>query len=211
MKDLPHSYLGIILLILVRLVFKRKSRTSDHIFSLKTLINKYVHNTPKGKIYVCFVDFKKAYDSVWQEDLFRKLECLNISGPFLNLLKDMYSKNSCAIKIGNKRTRFFRCKMGVRQGCPLSPNLFNIYINDIVERLNKANNTPLLLRNASKFSCLLYADDIVIMSLSEDGSQKCPDELAHFTKMWKLTISTKKTKCITFQKNNKLNRVAVLY
>ena len=36
-----------------------KSRTSDHIFSLKTLINKYVHNTPKGKTYACFVDFKK--------------------------------------------------------------------------------------------------------------------------------------------------------
>ena len=62
---------------------------------------------------------------------------------------------------------------GVRQGCPLSPNRFNIYINDIVERLNKAKTTPLLLKNGSKISCLLYADDIVIMSLSEDGLQKC--------------------------------------
>ena len=50
-------------------------QASDHIFSLKTLINKYVHNTPKGEIYACFVDFKKAYDSVWQESLLRKLEC----------------------------------------------------------------------------------------------------------------------------------------
>ena len=116
----------------------------------------------------------------------------------------MYSKYSCAIKIGNKRTRFFRCKKGVRQGRPLSPNLFNIYINDIVEWLNKANTTPLLLKNGSKISCLLYADDIVIMSLSEDGLQKCPDELAHFSKMWKLTICMKKTKCITFQKTAKL-------
>ena len=116
----------------------------------------------------------------------------------------MYSKYSCAIKTGNKRTRCFRCKNGVRQGCPLSPNLFNIYINDIVERLNKATTTPLLLKNGSKISCLLYADDIVITSFSEDGLQKCPDELAHFTKMWKLTISMKKTKCITFQKTTKL-------
>ena len=118
----------------------------------------------------------------------------------------MYSENSCAIKIGNKRTRFFRCKKGVRQGCPPSPNLFNIYINDIVERLNKANTTLLLLKNGSKISCMLYADDIVIMSLSEDGLQKYLDDLAHFTKMWKLTVSMKKTKCITFQKNNKVNK-----
>ena len=117
---------------------------------------------------------------------------------------DMCSKNSCAIKIGNERTRFFRCKTDVRQERPLSPNLFNIYINDIVERLNKANTTPLLLKNGSKISCLLYADDIVIMSLSEDGLQKCLDELAHFTRMWKLTSSMKK--CITFQKNNKINK-----
>ena len=101
----------------------------------------------------------------------RKLECLNINGPFLNLLMNMYSKNSCAIKIGNKRTGFFRCKKGVRQGRPLSPNLFNIYLNDIVERLNKANTTPLLPKNGSNIICLLYADDIVIMSLSEDGLQ----------------------------------------
>ena len=96
--------------------FQAKSRTSDHIFSLKTLINKYVHNTPKGKIYACFVDFKKAYDSVWQEGLFRKLECLNINGSFLDLLKDMYSKNSCAIKIGNKRTRFSDLKRVLDKG-----------------------------------------------------------------------------------------------
>ena len=181
--------------------FQAKSRTSEHIFSLKTLINKYVHNTPKGKIYDCFVDFKNVHDSVWQEGLFRKLECLNRDGPFLNVLKDMYSKNSYAIKIGNKRTRFFRCWKGVRQGCPLSPNLFNIYINDIVERLNKANTTPLLLKKNIADSCLLYADDIVIMSLSEDGLQKCLDGLAHFTK----------TKCITFQKNNKVNKKSQFY
>ena len=61
-------------------------------------------------------------------------------------------------------------------------------------------------KNGSKISCLLYADDIVIMSLSEDGLQKCLDELAHFTQMWKLTVSMKKTKCITFQKNSKVNK-----
>ena len=58
---------------------------------------------------------------------------------------------------------------------------------------------------------MLYADDIVIMSLSEDGLQKCLDDLAHFTKLWKLTISMKKTKCITFQKNNKVNKNSQFY
>ena len=87
----------------------------------------------------------------------RRVSSENLNGPFLNLLKDMYCKNSCAIKIGNRRTRFFRCEKGVRQGCPQSPNLFNIYINDIVERLNKANTTPLLLKmdQRSAVCCML--------------------------------------------------------
>ena len=118
----------------------------------------------------------------------------------------MYSKSSCAVKIGNKRTNVFSCKKGVRQGCPLSPSLFNIYINDIEKRLNRVNDSPITLDNGTNISCLLYADDIVIMSLSEEGLQKCLDELNKFCKEWKLTISMKKTKCITFQKQSKVNR-----
>ena len=94
----------------------------------------------------------------------------------------------------------------MRQGCPLSPSLFNIYINDIEKRLSGVNDSPVTLDNGTIISCLLYADDIVIMSLSEEGLQKCLDELNRFCKEWKLTISMKKTKCITFQKQNKVNK-----
>ena len=83
----------------------------------------------------------------------------------------MYSKSSCAIKIRNKRTNFFRCKKGVRQEFPLSPSLFNIYINDIEKRLSGVNDSPITLDNGTNISSLLYADDIVIMSLSEEGLQ----------------------------------------
>ena len=56
---------------------------------------------------------------------------------------------------------------GVRQGCPPSPNLFNIYINDIEKQPSGVNDSPITLDNGTDISCLLYADDIVIMSLSE--------------------------------------------
>ena len=81
-----------------------------------------------GKVYSCFIDFKKAYDSVWHEGMYAKLESLNINGKFLEIIKNMFEKSNCAVKIQNKITNFFQCKRGVRQGCPLSPILFNIYI-----------------------------------------------------------------------------------
>ena len=90
-------------------------RTSDHIFTLRTLVDKYVNQVPKGKLYTCFVDFKKAFDSVWHAGLFYKLLQYNIGGKFYDLIKNLYSKTKCSIKISNQRTEFFDY-CNVRQG-----------------------------------------------------------------------------------------------
>ena len=101
--------------------------------------------------------------------------------------------------------------------------MFNIYINDtekrlsgvknvqylhndIEKRLSGVNNSPITIDNGTNISYLLYADDIFIMSLSEERLQKWLDELNKFCKECKLTISMKKTTCILFQKQNKVNK-----
>ncbi len=86
--------------------FLPKCRTSDHIFTLQTLIDKYVHQN-KGKIFACFIDFKKAFDSIWHEGLYLKLLDSGIWGKFYDLIKSMYTASQCAVKIGNQRTEFF--------------------------------------------------------------------------------------------------------
>ena len=70
----------------------------------------------------------------------------------------------------------------IRQGYPLSPDLFNTYINDSIERLNKMNKTSIKLNNGVNLSFLLYVDDIAIVSLSEEDLQNCFDELMHIVK-----------------------------
>ena len=124
-----------------------------------------------GKVYTCFIDFKKAYDSVWHEGMYAKckLELLNINGEFLEIIKNMYEKSNCAVKIQNKITNFPERKRGVRQGCPLSPILFNISTNDIAYKLEGINPAPLKLSNGTLVSCLMYADDIIILSRSPEG------------------------------------------
>ncbi len=66
-------------------------RTSDHIYTLHTLIEKHVHQD-KGKIYACFIDFKKAFDSIWHQGLFYKLIESGIGGKTYDLIKSMYTK-----------------------------------------------------------------------------------------------------------------------
>ena len=107
--------------------FKEKHRTSDNLLTLKNVVKKYV-TLGKGKIYACFVDFRKAYDSVWQERLFSKMKKESLGGKLLDLIKDIYKKTNCAVKIGGHCTNFFDSTKGVRQGCPLSPILFNLYV-----------------------------------------------------------------------------------
>ena len=98
-----------------------------------------------NKVFACFIDLRKAYDSIHHEALFYKLNKNGINGSFLTLIKDLYAKTKCAVKINGKRTDFFNYSKGVRQGCPLSPLLFNIFINGIVKCLNKMNPHPLKL------------------------------------------------------------------
>ena len=116
---------------------KKGSRTSDHLFVLKTLVDKYtcknVENTGrKLQAYVCFVDFRKAFYSVWRNALLLKLLYSEVGNKFDTLLKSMYSSVRTCIKIKNKITPFFSLILvSANQGDNLSPSLFIFFINDI--------------------------------------------------------------------------------
>ena len=120
--------------------FQENARTSDHILTLKTIINKYVTDQKGKTLYSCFIDFKKAFDSVWHIGLFRKLENLGINGSCLNLIKSICKKTKCAVKVNGKTTNFLNYERGVHQGNPISPLLFNIFINDLFEQLKSTQD-----------------------------------------------------------------------
>ena len=95
-------------------------------------------------------------------------------------------------------TQFFPCKQGVRQGDPLSPILFNIFLNGIFHDLKNGNCDPVTLDDESFINALAYADDLVIMSTSKEGLQKALDILHKYCDQWKLKINSTKTKCVSF-------------
>lgn len=99
--------------------FSKKARTSDHIFVLKTLIDKYI-NRKGGKLFACFIDLRKAFDTVIHAGIRYKLIKYGISGKFYSIIKDM----ELCVRINNKITPTFKSFVGVKQGEVLSPNLF---------------------------------------------------------------------------------------
>ena len=138
---------------------------------------------------------------MWHCGLFHKLQNYGINGNFLNAMKSMYDKTECADKINNQCTNFFKCSKGVRQGCPLSPTLFNLYVNNLIDELNKTTPTPLDLGH-EPITCLMYADDLIILSSSHDGLQQCLNSLSKYCDQWKLQVNSNKSKYMTFCKNN---------
>ena len=180
--------------------FRPKARTVDHIFVLRTIFDKYVKkdNCP---VFACFVDFRKAYDSVWRRGLLVKLLRNNIRGKFYRMLEEMYKWSAAKCDLNNCLSESIQCNVGVKQGDVLSPTLFNLFVNDLPDELTGVRNsldTPNL--SNKPVHCLLYADDLVILSLSKKDLQEKLNQLYRYCKTWKLDINTSKTKIMIFNK-----------
>ena len=108
----------------------------------------------KKKIFACFINLKKSFDSIWHNGLFFKLNKIGIYGRSLQLIKYIYTKTKCAVKNNGQITGFFNYTKGVRQGCPLSAILFNIYVNDLFDTLEEHNNSNIFLSPGKKIHAL---------------------------------------------------------
>ena len=100
---------------------KKGARTSDHLLVFRHLIDKYV-KIGKEKLFVCYFDLKKAFDSVNRTQLFYKfLTEYKIGGKFLKIIQNIYQNNKIFIKLSGGLTKPFFSTTGVKQGCVLSP------------------------------------------------------------------------------------------
>ena len=127
--------------------FRENHRTADSIFILKSLINKYIHKNNK-KIYACFIDLRKAFDSVWRTALLYKLCKMGVGKSFYRVIKQQYLNTKSSLKYKDHISDYFDITRGVKQGDSLSPTLFNIFINDITKGLEDDNSSPLELINS---------------------------------------------------------------
>ncbi len=143
-------------------------KTSDHILTLKTLTDKYFHKNKK--LFVCFIDFRKEFDSVWRDALVYKLLKANVGGMFGRLIQNIYALSSVQIKLREGLTGAFQDNIGVKQGCVLSPTLFKLFINDLPSVFSDKCH-PATLYN-TKVTSLMFADDVVLTSESKEGLQQ---------------------------------------
>ena len=158
-------------------------------FVLKSIIDTYCHNKV-GRIFACFVDFHKAFDTVIHSGIKYKLLKLGVGSKFYNLIKSMYANSKSCIRLSNTVTKFFDSRLGVKQGDNLSPNLFKIFINDLPDYF-EGTPDPVIL-DCKSLHCLMYADDVIILSQSAEGLQQKLNKLQMFCDDWCLDVNIKK-------------------
>ena len=93
----------------------------------------------------------------------------------------------------------FRCLMGVKQGCPLSPTLFGLYVDGLEKHLLGTADIDAPTLGEVLVPLLLYADDLILMSTSAAGLQKQLHALASFCEQRQLTVNLSKTKIVVFE------------
>ena len=178
--------------------FREGYSTIDNAFILSAILQKYL-NRKGGELYVCFVDFKKAFDSVNRQKLWQVLTTNGIKG---NVFKAIYSMYACVkfcVRFNNECTNTFDCPVGLRQGCLLSPVIFSIFVNELSKLIESSDICGIqLFPDITEILLLLFADDIALMADSVRGLQKQINITEKFCDTYKMVVDTVKTKVMVF-------------
>ncbi|KAH9312316.1 hypothetical protein KI387_027351 [Taxus chinensis] len=183
--------------------FIPKYSNLDHVVTLRHIIEKAWEE--KTEIFCCFVDFRKAFDMVPREKLWCKMQELGIPLQFRATVHRLYVRVGIKIRTKTGTSESFRSDIGFKQGCPLSPTLLGLYIDQLEELLNMEGGEGIWL-GEYVIRLLLYADDLILIATSAQGLQKQLLTLEAFCKKIGMQVNISKTKIMVFSNRRKRNQ-----
>ena len=111
---------------------RHQSRKEYHRADLQPTHSVWEISPAPEDLYHVFIDFKKAFDRVWHSALWATMKKYNISTNVIRVIKNLYNKSTSAVLFNGSIGDWLRTTIGVRQGCILSPTLFNIFLERIM-------------------------------------------------------------------------------
>ena len=182
--------------------FRKGKNTYDAAFILRQIFDQ---GKRKKSTKVAFLDVRKAYDRVWREGLWRKMEGYGFGGKFLRVLKELYKEGTCRVNFGEIETDWFGVEEGLKQGCSLSPVLFALYLAELGERLVQSGLGVEI--GDVVVPGLFFADDMVVMGQGEGDLRKLLKMVGEYGREWKMQFNSSKSKVVNIgKKSNKDKR-----
>ncbi len=182
--------------------FRPRSSTLDAVFVFFSLIVKYVWVRGE-KLFVCLIDFQKAFPSVNRALLLHKLHQLGVSSRFRRGINSIFVGNTFSIRSGRKVTSEFPMTTGLREGSVLSPLLFILFMSDMSERVLRPFGASEFLKNDPTLNAipvpgLLYADDLVLFCLTADLLRERLRRLSWYADDNSLVVNVGKCEVVVF-------------
>jgi hypothetical protein len=178
--------------------FRRYHSTVDHIVTFMIIAKEFCNT--KTNLFCCFVDFRKAFDMVPRKNLWNRLEEIKVPLELRAATIRMYQNIIANLKNTQGWSKDINYNMRVKQGCPLSPTLFGIYIDKLEECLEKVGCVSPTLTGIV-INLLLYGNDIILMARSPHDLENQLRILKDFFSNMGMTINTHKTKVMIIKSN----------
>lgn len=178
--------------------FRKNRSTVDHLGSLTNLIDTRKKN--RKSTFCAFIDFRKAFDSINRNLLWKKLTDIGMSSRMLSAVRSLYHNVTSCVRLNGMFSDWFNVNTGLRQGCSLSTILFNIFINDLATSLKNLNKGVDI--GNEKVCILLYADDIVLIAENEAELQILLSQLNDWCKLNGIFVNNNKSNIVHFRPNS---------
>lgn len=173
--------------------FRPGRSTTEQIFILKEVV--LGRRRRKKKTFCCFLDIRKAYDTVCREGLWERLWGKGVRGKIWRVIKNLYSEVGSCVRLGEEKTEWFTLDIGLRQGCILSPVLFSVFIDGLAEEVKKVGGAKY---GESVVSLLMFADDVVLVAESEKMLQKMLDAVFQYSRRYRFRFNRDKSSVMVF-------------
>lgn len=204
--------------------FTKGVGTNDHLFVMRHLTTKHSVERQAKPLFVCQIDFEKAFDRVPRELLWLRLEERGVGGQMLDAIMQMYDRVLMQVKVNGKRGTPFPSEQGVKQGCPMSPDLFGLFIETLADFIDAADRQRLWVRDPDtgellppcsddtptadggqrgtlRLVSLLFADDVNLLALSPARMRYLLALLSTFCDAFGMTVNVSKCELMVFHGN----------
>ena len=178
--------------------FRAGRSTTEQIFNLRILCERYLQH--QQDLYHVFIDFKKAFDRVWHAALWATLKHYNVNTNLIRAMQSLYENATSAVFSNNSLGEWFKTTVGVRQGCLLSPTLFNIFLERIMTDALE-NHEGSVSIGGRTITNLRFADDIDGLAGSEEELASLVNRIDTTSRAYGMQISAEKTKVMTNNTN----------
>lgn len=175
--------------------FRKGRGTRDIISDVRRIMEKSKEH--QKDVYMCFIDYSKAFDCVDYDRMWLTLRDMGIPEHLIVLLRNLYTNQEATVRTEHGVCKWFPIEKGVRQGCILSPYLFNLYAEQIIRNAGLYEDERGIKLGGRTINNLRYADDTTLLAESEDDLKQLLLKVEQRSLEMGLSLNINKTKIMT--------------